>query len=74
MPPEGAWIKYQLDLRNVKLEAVAGKANRSVSMVSRVICGIKNSARVEKALAELLGYPSFEALMAAALHSKGGAA
>jgi hypothetical protein len=74
MPPEGAWIKYQLDLRNIKLKMVAEKANRSTSMVSHVICGNKNSARVEKALAEMLGYPSFSALKAAGRHSKGGAA
>ncbi|GHV92869.1 hypothetical protein AGMMS50268_33720 [Spirochaetia bacterium] len=43
MPPEGSWIKYQLDLRNIKLKAVAKKANRTVSMVSQVITGVKNS-------------------------------
>jgi hypothetical protein len=75
MPPEGSWIKYQLDLRNIKLEAVAQQANRSTSMVSQVICGVKKSERVGKALAVMLGYASYEALMeAAALLSKGGAA
>jgi hypothetical protein len=72
MPPEGSWIKYQLDLRNVKLEAVSKKANRTVSMVSQVITGVKNSERVGKALAELLGYTTFDELMAAAsLASRG---
>jgi ribosomal protein L31E len=58
MPPEGCWIKYQMDLRNVKMTDVARKAHRSVSMVSRVVCGVKKSEKVESALAELLGYPS----------------
>jgi hypothetical protein len=74
MPPEGCWIKYQLDLRNIKLETVAQKANRSVSSVSRVICGVKKSEKVEKALAEMLGYPSWKHLWADAFISRGGAA
>jgi hypothetical protein len=75
MPPEGSWIRYQLDLRNIKLEAVAQKSHRTVSMVSQVICGIKNSAAVGRALAQMLGYASYEDLMeAACLQAKGGAA
>jgi hypothetical protein len=75
MPPEGSWIKYQLDLRNIKMEAVAKKANRSVAMVSRVVCQVKNSDAVGLALAQMLGYASFKDLMeAACLHAKGGAA
>jgi hypothetical protein len=64
MPPEGCWIKYKLDLRNIKMEDVAKKAHRSVAMVSRVVCGVKNSEKVEKALAEMLGYPSWKYLWA----------
>jgi ribosomal protein L31E len=75
MPPEGSWIKYQLDLRNVKMEAVAKKARRTVSMVSQVITGIKNSDAVGLALARTLGYATYKDLMEAArLHTKGGAA
>jgi hypothetical protein len=75
MPPEGSWIKYQLDLRNIKLEDVAKKAHRSTSMVSQVICGVKNSESVGLALAKTLGYVTHKDLMEAArLHAKGGAA
>jgi transcriptional regulator with XRE-family HTH domain len=75
MPPEGSWLKYQLDLRNIKLEAVAKKANLSTSMVSQVICGVKNSERVESALARILGYATYKDLMeAACLNARGGAA
>jgi hypothetical protein len=75
MPPEGSWLKYQLDLRNTKLEAVAKKADRSTSMVSQVICGVKNSEKVEAALARMLGYATYQDLMETArLHTKGGAA
>ena len=75
MPPEGSWIKYQLDLRNIKLAAVAQRAHRSLSMVSEFICGVKNSDAAGLALAQMLGYPSCKELMEAArLQTKGGAA
>jgi hypothetical protein len=75
MPPEGSWIKYQLDLRNIKLEAVAQKAKRTISMVSQVITGVKNSEAVGLALAQMLGYASYKDLMDAAFtQSKGGVA
>jgi hypothetical protein len=75
MPPEGAWLKYQLDLRNIKLEAVAKKAHRTVSMVSQVLTGVKNSEAVGLALAQMLGYATYKDLMNAAYtQTKGGAA
>jgi hypothetical protein len=75
MPPEGSWIKYQLDLRNIKLEDVAKKAHRSIPMVSQVICQVKNSQAVGSALAKSLGYDTYKDLMdAASAQSKGGAA
>jgi len=43
MSQEESWIKYQLELRNIKLKAVAQKAHCSVAMVSQVITGVKNS-------------------------------
>jgi hypothetical protein len=67
MPPEGCWLRYQLDLRNIKMDAVAKKARRSVPLVSLVICGEMRSEKVEAALAEMLGYPSWERLWAAAM-------
>jgi hypothetical protein len=60
MPPEGSWIKYQLDLRNIKLEAVAKKARHSTSMVSQVITGVKNSEAVGLVLAQMLGYATYQ--------------
>jgi transcriptional regulator with XRE-family HTH domain len=64
-PRKGCWIKYQLNLRKITQEVVAQKAGVSSKMVSHFITGRKNSERVKKALAETLGYPSFEALIAA---------
>jgi hypothetical protein len=72
--PEGCWVKYQLGLRSIKLKTVARKANRSESMVSLVIVGVKNSDAVGKALALMLGYASYKDLMDAAYQqTKGGA-
>jgi lambda repressor-like predicted transcriptional regulator len=62
MPPEGAWIKYQLDLRNIKMDAVAKKAGRTVATVSRVISKTRHSEKVEAVLAEMLGYPTYKDL------------
>ena len=66
MPPEGCWIRYMLDLRNIKFEEIAKKSGRTVATVSRVISGVRQSKKVEAALAEALGYPSWERLRAAA--------
>jgi hypothetical protein len=75
MPPEGSWIKFQLDLRNIKMEAVAKKARRSISMVSQVITGVKNSEAVGLALAQMLGYATHKDLMEDACRQvKGGVA
>jgi hypothetical protein len=75
MPPEGSWVRFQLDLRNIKLKAVAEKAHRSVSLVSQVITGVRNSEAVGLALAQMLGYAGYKELMDAAYQqTKGGAA
>ena len=62
MPPEGCWIKYQLDLRNIKMDAIAKKAGRTVATVSRVISKTRHSEKVEAVLAEMLGYPAYKDL------------
>jgi transcriptional regulator with XRE-family HTH domain len=72
-PRKGCWIKFQLNLRNVTYKTVAEKAGVSETMINHFIKGRKNSDRVKKALAETLGYPSFEALIAASRGHDGGA-
>jgi transcriptional regulator with XRE-family HTH domain len=64
-PQKGCWVKYQLNLRNITLETVAKRANVTGVMVTHFLKGRKNSERVKKALAEVLGYESFEKLIAA---------
>jgi hypothetical protein len=66
IPPERCWIKYQLNLRNIKYEVIATKSCRTEAFVSMVVCGKRRSKTVEAALAEVLGYQSFKHLWAAA--------
>ncbi|MDR0387254.1 MAG: helix-turn-helix domain-containing protein [Treponema sp.] len=63
-PRQGCWIQYKLKLNNLTQIAVAKKANRSTKMVSHFLNGRKGSDRISKALAAVLGYPSFEAVIA----------
>jgi transcriptional regulator with XRE-family HTH domain len=72
-PRKGCWIKYQLNLRKITQEDIAQKAGVSQKMVSHFITGRKNSEKVKKALAEVLGYESFEKLIAASRGHDGGA-
>lgn len=64
-PQTGCWIHYQLKLRNLTLYPVAEKANVTHEMVSQFLKCRKNSEKVKAALAEVLGYESFEKLVAA---------
>ena len=69
MPPERCWLKYQLNLNNIKYEEIAKKARRSAAFVSMVVCGVRRSEKVEAVLAEILNYKSWKHLWAAAFIS-----
>lgn len=64
-PRTGCWINYQLRLNSITQATVGKKAGCNNRTVSDFLRGRKNSERVRKALAEVLGCPSFEALIAA---------
>ena len=64
MSPERCWIKYRLNLNNIKYEEIAQKAKRTAVFVSMVVCGERKSEKVEAVLAEVLGYSSFKELWA----------
>jgi transcriptional regulator with XRE-family HTH domain len=72
-PRKGCWIKFQLNLRNITYRTVAQKAGVSEEMITQFIKGRKSSKKVRMALAETLGYVSFEALIAASRGHDGGA-
>jgi transcriptional regulator with XRE-family HTH domain len=71
-PKEGMWIKYQLGLRDISLTDFAQRQGVSTATVSDVLRGKRKSAPIEQGVSKLLGYPSFEQMIAAA--HKGGAA
>jgi hypothetical protein len=73
-PRKGCWIKYQLNLHNITSKTVAQRASVSEVMITQFLKGRKNSDKVRRALAEILGYPSFEALIAASRGHDGGGA
>ena len=63
---ESCWLRYQLALKGITQEDVAAKSSRAFSMVSMVISGERRSKNVETALAEMLGYGSWDELRTAA--------
>jgi hypothetical protein len=73
-PRKGCWINYQLRLAGITQAVVAEKADCNNRTVSDFLRGRKNSERVKKALTEVLGYESFEKLIAASRGHDGGAA
>jgi transcriptional regulator with XRE-family HTH domain len=70
---KGCWINYQLRLASITQSTVAAKAGCNNRMVSDFLRGRKKSEKVKKALAEVLGYDSFEKLIADC-RRKGGVA
>ena len=64
-PKKGCYINYMLRVRSITQETVAKKAGVTQHMVSQVLRGVKNSEKVKKAIAEALGFPNFEAVIAA---------
>jgi transcriptional regulator with XRE-family HTH domain len=64
-PRTGCWVNYQLRLNSITQAAVAAKAGCNNRMVSDFLRGRKNSEKVKRALAEVLGYESFEKLITA---------
>ena len=61
---QGCWLLYQLRLNGHNQMAVAHEAKCSAVMVTQFLRGIKNSERVKAAFCKLLGYSSFEKLIA----------
>ena len=70
-PREGLWINYQLRLAGTRQSDLADRLGIKHSTISHVLSGKRHSTRVETALYQTLGYPSFEAMIAAS-RGKGG--
>jgi transcriptional regulator with XRE-family HTH domain len=72
-PQKGCWINFRLRLAGITQAAVAQRAGCNNRTVSDFLRGRKNSERVKRALADVLGYESFEKLIAASRGHDGGA-
>jgi hypothetical protein len=73
--PEFCWIYYQMELNDIGLKDVARKAGCTPELVWYAIHDEMWSPKVRAAVAELLGYPSWEELKKAAAinsHKDGG--
>jgi transcriptional regulator with XRE-family HTH domain len=65
-PKEGLWITYRLRLMGLKKKDMAERLGVCPQTVEQIINGKRSSRRIEEALRQTLGYPSFEAMIAAA--------
>ena len=65
-PKEGLWIIYRLRLKGISQADLAAKLGLTPGTVCGVLRGHRHSTRIETALYQTLGYPSFEAKIAAA--------
>ena len=72
-PEEGLWVNYQLKLRGLTHQALGDQLGIRRDTVTKVIRGIRRSARVEEALFRTLGFHSFEAMIAASRGKRGAA-
>jgi hypothetical protein len=62
---QGSWINYQMKLSGVTQKLVATMAGVSRQMVQRVAYGVSTSAKVQRAIAQALGYKTWSELVAA---------
>jgi len=64
-PNEGLWISYQLRLKGITQTALGEKLGVSLKAVNAILRGRAHSTRIEEALFQTLGFPTFEAMIAA---------
>jgi transcriptional regulator with XRE-family HTH domain len=73
-PKEGMWVSYQLRLRGITHQDIADQLGITRQTVTTILNGQGHSTRIETTLYRTLGYPSFEAMIAASRGHDGGAA
>lgn len=61
---QGAWICYRLKLAGISQKKLADQIGVSQQMVQQVAYGLKTSRRVQKTIAESLGYDTWTELIA----------
>ena len=63
LPAEGAYIKYRLELAGITSVRLADELDVQKSTVSNVIAGRRHSARIEQRIAQVIGFPSWNAMI-----------
>jgi CRP-like cAMP-binding protein len=71
-PKEGMWVSYQLRLRGITHQNIADRLGVNRRTVTTILTGRGHSTRIEDTLYQTLGYPSFEAMIAASRGHDGG--
>ena len=60
---QGIWLNYLLRTAGYSQKDIADKAGVSRQMVQKVLYGIKTSQRVQKAIAQALGYKTWSEVL-----------
>jgi lambda repressor-like predicted transcriptional regulator len=60
---QGAWIGYQLKLAGITHKDIAQQAGVHPVSVTQVIHGIRTSGKIQKAVAQALGYDTWSELL-----------
>lgn len=62
-PEESAYIKYRLELAGTTSTRIANDLDVNPSIVQNVIAGRRHSAKIERHIAQVIGYPSWNVML-----------
>lgn len=62
-PSESAYIKYRLELADTTSTEIARYFDVNPSVVQNVIAGRRHSVRIEQRIAQVIGFPSWNAMI-----------
>lgn len=62
-PEESAYIKYRLELSGTSSAEIADELNVAPAIVCNVIAGRRHSAKIERHIAQVIGYPSWNVML-----------
>lgn len=60
---ESAYIKYRLELSGTTSAEISGALNVAPAAVCNVIAGRRHSAKIESHIAQVIGFPSWNAMI-----------
>lgn len=62
-PAESAYIKYRLELSGTTSAELSNVLNVAPAAVCNVIAGRRHSAKIEQRIAQVIGFPSWNAMI-----------